>query len=192
MYGYPTHDAFEEAEKGNIKLGGCEVFIGGGQPDRFCKDCETEWCVENFLVEDIVKIRFRYWSNWGYYDPESIEEDQWAFEVFPDGTVKYFTYPRASRRVLDKEVVHIETEKVMDFYQNVIWLYRPWTEIEECRVCDGCSYELTITYKDNRKKKLTGDLGGGTVDKTVTDFFALSRNLGINLMEVRMNKYGIR
>ena len=49
----------------------------------------------------------------------------------------------------------------MDFYQNVIWLYRPWTEIEECRVCDGCSYELTITYKDNRKKKLTGDLGGG-------------------------------
>lgn len=24
--------------------------------------------------------------------------------------------------------------------------------------------------KDNRKKKLTGDLGGGTVDKTVTDF----------------------
>ena len=29
---------------------------------------------------------------------------------------------------------------------------------------------MTITYKDNRKKKLTGDLGGGTVDKTVTDF----------------------
>lgn len=59
---------------------------------------------------------------------------------------------------------------VMDFYQNVIGLYRPWTEIEECAVCDGCNYELTITYKDNRKKKITGDLGGGTVDKTVTDF----------------------
>lgn len=99
MYGYPTHDAFEEAEKGNIKLGGCEVFIGGGQPDRFCKDCETEWCVENFLVEDIVKIRFRYWSNWGYYDPESIEEDQWAFEVFPDGTVKYFTKTSHTEKV---------------------------------------------------------------------------------------------
>ena len=46
----------------------------------------------------------------------------------------------------------------------------PWTEIIECKVCDGCSYELTITYKDNRKKKMHGDLGGGTVDKTVTDF----------------------
>ena len=161
MYGYPTHDAFKEAEKGNIKLGGCEVFIGGGQPDRFCKVCEHEWCVDDFLVEDILKIRFRYWSNWYVRDPELIEEDQWAFEVFPDGTVKYFAYPRVGRKVLDKETVHIETERVMDFYQNVIWLYRPWTEIEECRVCDGCSYELTITYKDNRKKKLTGDLGGG-------------------------------
>ena len=96
MYGYPAPEAMEEAEKGNLKLGGCEVFIGGGQLDRFCKDCEHEWCVENFLVEDIVKIRFRYWSNWGCYDPESIEEDQWAFEVFLDGTVKYFAYPRAS------------------------------------------------------------------------------------------------
>lgn len=25
-------------------------------------------------VEDIVMLRFRYWSNWGCYDPESIEE----------------------------------------------------------------------------------------------------------------------
>ena len=102
MYGYLMHDVFKEAEEGNVKRGGCEVFIGGGQPDRVCKDCETEWCVENFLVEYILKIIFRYWSNWGYYDPESMEEDQWAFEVFPDGTVKYFAYPRSSRRVLDK------------------------------------------------------------------------------------------
>lgn len=56
MYGYPSHDAFIEAEKGNLKLGGCEVFIGGGQPDCFCKDFEYEWCVENFLIEDIRKI----------------------------------------------------------------------------------------------------------------------------------------
>ena len=75
LYGYPAPEAMKEAEKGNLKLGGCEVLIGGGQPDRFCKDCEYEWCVENFLVEDIVKIRFRYWSNWGYYGPESIWEN---------------------------------------------------------------------------------------------------------------------
>ena len=170
IYGYPAPEDVAEAEKGHLKLGGCKEFIGVGRPDRFCKDCGHEWYIENFLVEDIVKIRFRYWSNWGCYDPESIEEGQWAFEVFHDGTIQYFAYPRASRRIIDKEMVHIKKDRVADFYQNVIWLYRPWTEIVECRVCDGYSYELTITYKDNRKKKMHGDLGGGTVDKTVTDF----------------------
>lgn len=170
MYGMPAPEAFEEAEKGNLKLGGCIVYIGGGQPDRYCKDCEHEWCVEDFLVEDITKVRFRYWSNWGCFLPESDEEDQWAFEVFPDGTIKYYAYPRLGRRVLDKDKVKIEVDKVMEFYQNVIWLYRPWTEIVECEVCDGSSYELTITYKDNRKKKLHGDVGGGTVDETVMNF----------------------
>ena len=181
IYGYPAPETVVEAEKGNFKLGGCIEFIGGGQPDRFCKACGHEWCVENFLVDDIVKIRFRYWTNWGCYDPESIEEDQWAFEVFPNGKIQYFAYPRASRRILDKEMVHIKKDRVADFYQNVIWLYRPWTEIIKCQVCDGCSYELTITYKDNRKKKMHGDLGGGTVDKTVTDFLCTIPEMKIKL-----------
>lgn len=183
MYGYPAPEAVEEAEKGNLKLGGCEVFIGGGQPDCFCKDCGYEWCVENFLVEDIVKVRFHYWLNWGFYDPESLAEEQWAFEVFPDGTIKYFACSRAGRKVLDKEVVHIKTERVMDFYRKVIWLYHPWTEITECEICDGCSYELTVTYKDNRKKKMHGDLGGGTVDKTVTDFLCTIPEMKVKLEE---------
>ena len=183
MYGYPAPEAMEEAEKGNLKLGGCMIYDidGGGMADRYCEDCENEWCVDDFLVEDIVKVRFRYWSNWECYDLETIKEDQWAFEVFPDGTIKYFAYPRASRRVLDKEVVHIETERVLDFYQNLIWLYRPWTKIIECKVCDGCSYELTITYSDNRKRKMHGDLGGGTVDKTVTDFLCTIPEMKIKL-----------
>ena len=84
--------------------------------------------------------------------------------------MKYFAYLRASRRVLDKEVIHIAKDRVVDFYQNVIWLYRPWTDIIECEVGDGCSYELTIIYSDNRKRKMHGDLGEGTVDKTVTVF----------------------
>lgn len=63
-------------------------------PDKFCKDCEFEWSVDRFVAEDIVKVRFRYWSNWGCIDPESLTEEQWAFEVFPDGTIKYFAYPR--------------------------------------------------------------------------------------------------
>lgn len=184
MYGYPAPQAWEEVEKGNLKLGGCEVFVGGGQPDLFCKDCEYEWCVENFLPEDIEKVRFRYWSNWGFYDPESVIEGQWAFEIFPDGTIKYYAYPRESRRVLDKDIICISKKRVIKFYDDVIQLYRPWKEIIECRVCDGCSYELTITYADNRKKKMHGDLGGGTVDKTIMDFLNTIPEMRAKLAEV--------
>lgn len=48
-------------------------------------------------------------------------------------------------------------------------------------MCDGCSYELTITYSDNRKRKMHGDLGGGTVDKTVTDFLCTIPEMKIKL-----------
>ena len=187
IYGYPSHEDFEEAEKGNLKLGGCDILIDGfAMPDRFCKDCKTKWCVDRLEADAIKKVRFKYWSNWGFYEPDSIVEAQWVFEIFKDGTIKYFAYPRASRRVLDKEIVHIEKDRVADFYQNVIWLYRPSTEIIECKVCDGCSYELTITYKDNRKKKMHGDLGGGTVDKTVTNFLCT-----IPKMKARIEGCGI-
>ena len=103
-------------------------------------------------------------------DSELLTEEQWAFEVYTDGTIKYFAYPRASRRVLDKDEIRISSDRVNDFYNQVIWLYRPWTEIVDCRVCDGCSYELTITYKDNRKRKFSGDIGGGTIDETIMNF----------------------
>ena len=58
MYGYPASEAMEAAVAGELKLGGCEVYIDGcDMPDKFCKDCEFEWSVDHFLAEDIVKVR---------------------------------------------------------------------------------------------------------------------------------------
>lgn len=171
MYGYPSHEAFEEAEKGNLKLGGCEILLDDCKmPDRYCKDCETEWSVDRLGADAITKVRFKYWSNWGFYDPDSITEDQWAFKIFPDGTIKYFAYPRESRRVLDKDKVLIKKEKVQEFYENLLVTLKTWNTAYECRVCDGCSYRLDITYCDGRKRTHTGDVGGGIIDKMVMDF----------------------
>jgi hypothetical protein len=184
MYGYPAPDAMEEAENGNLKLGGCEVLIDGFEmPERFCKDCETEWCVDRLGADAIKKVRFKYWSNWGFYDPDSIVEDQWAFEIFKDGTIKYFAYPRESRRVLDKDKILIDIEKVQGFYENLLDAFKPWNMIEECRVCDGCSYRLDITYCDGRKKSHTGDIGGGTIDKLIMDFIESIPEMKENINE---------
>lgn len=172
IYGYPGPELWKEEEKGNVKLGGCEFIVGGFMPDRFCKECKYEWCVDDFLAEDIVKVRFRYWKNWGAYDSESLSEGQWAFEIYPDGLIKYFSYPIQSRKVLDKDSAYTSSQKVLDFYNEITMLYRPWNIFDEIIICDGCSYELTITFVDGRKKKLHGDIGGGVVDKTLMDFIS--------------------
>ena len=39
MYGYPAPEAMEEAESHGVHV---YRDIGGGQLDRFCKDCEHE------------------------------------------------------------------------------------------------------------------------------------------------------
>lgn len=161
----------EAVKAGKIKAGShLQNKDGCKMPDKYCKDCEYEWSMDHFVADDIVKVRFRYWNNYRFYQDESIEEGQWVFDILPDGTIGYYSYPSNSRRIIEREEVHISREKVTGFYNEVIWLYRPWTEIERYEVCDGSSYELTITFKDNRKRKFHGDVGGGTVDKTVFGF----------------------
>ena len=51
----------------------------------------------------LQRLDFRYWTNWGCCGSESFTEEQWAFEIFPDGVIKYYAYPRAGRKVLDKD-----------------------------------------------------------------------------------------
>jgi hypothetical protein len=41
MYGYPTSEAGDEAEKGLIKLGGC--CVSDDDPQWYCKDCKKEF-----------------------------------------------------------------------------------------------------------------------------------------------------
>ncbi len=38
LYGYPTHEAFEAAERGEIRLGGC--VVGDESPDYACPTCD--------------------------------------------------------------------------------------------------------------------------------------------------------
>lgn len=174
MYGYPSQEALKQAEAGNIKLGGCEILIDGfSMPDRFCKECENEWGVDRLEADAIKKVRFKYWSNWRFYAPDLLVENQWAFEVLSNGTIKYFSYPMRSRRVLDKDKVFIDIERVHAFYEVLLDALKPWNIIEECQVCDGCSYQLDITYSDGRKRTHTGDVGGGTIDKLVLGFLSL-------------------
>jgi len=41
VYGHPTQELSEEAERGEVVLGGC--CIDGGAPDRVCRACGHNW-----------------------------------------------------------------------------------------------------------------------------------------------------
>ena len=43
IYGMPTPEAFEKAEKKEIYLGGCEVFVGLEQPIYHCYNCNNNF-----------------------------------------------------------------------------------------------------------------------------------------------------
>ena len=40
VYGYPTYETFEAADRGELRLGGCVVF--DGQPTEHCTACEAD------------------------------------------------------------------------------------------------------------------------------------------------------
>jgi hypothetical protein len=41
LYGYPSEELFEEAEKGEVVLGGCMQLLD--DPDRQCLECGHQW-----------------------------------------------------------------------------------------------------------------------------------------------------
>ncbi len=41
VYGFPSEELFERADRGEVKLGGC--VIEDDNPNYFCKDCEAEF-----------------------------------------------------------------------------------------------------------------------------------------------------
>ncbi len=41
VYGYPTPEAIEARDQGDIELGGC--IISEGDPQWVCKNCENRW-----------------------------------------------------------------------------------------------------------------------------------------------------
>lgn len=55
-----------------------------------------------------------------------------------------------------------EFQKVMSKYPE---------EVIVAEVLDGCGYNLQVTYSDNRKRIIKGDLDGGTIDNLVMGFF---------------------
>ena len=166
LYGYPTLEAFEAAERGEIILGGCKIYEG--QPDYGCFDCDYRWSLEFLPATAIKKFRFKIKEN----GPCALDDMKtWVYEIYPDGNVRQYLYLGKSRKAVYSEAQKVSERKTMDLFRKFQHMMKEsFTGIIEADVCDGCSYNLQVTYIDNRKKIINGDVGGGTIDGLLMEF----------------------
>lgn len=126
-------------------------------------DQETE-----AVISSIKKVRFKMWEN----GPGTIDSlKTFVYEIFPDGKVTRSIYQGESRKCIDSQILQIsEYRKHRFFVKLADVLTMNEMDIVVCAVCDGCSYNLQITYTDGHKKVIDGDVGGGTFDELLTGF----------------------
>lgn len=101
---------------------------------------------------------------------DSKEENQWVYDIYSNGKIKYCSYPVNRKKIINKFESCIDVIKVKEFYEDLLFQFKPWSYAIENPVEDGCSYELIITYTSNQTKKHSGDISGGTIDNLVLDF----------------------
>ena len=170
LYGYPSHEAFEAEERGDLILGGCEMIDGMPHEDYGCLDCRYRWSKELFPATQITKIRYKVVEN----GPCTIDSQQsWVYEIYPDGRCKEYTYQGQNRKYQFKTEEKVSEKKAYRLacsLQKIIGAPLWEKNIVEGEVCDGCSYKLQITYADKRKEFINGDVAGGTFDSILEKF----------------------
>lgn len=170
LYGYPSHEAFEAAERGEILLGGCELIDSMPHEDYGCLECGYRWSKELLPATKITKIRYKVAEN----GPCTLDSrNVRIYEVYPDGKCVEYLYQGQSRRYQFKTEEKISNQRVYKLacrLQKIIGAPLWEKNIVEGQVCDGCSYELQITYADKRKEVIKGDVAGGTFDSMLEEF----------------------
>ena len=170
LYGYPSHEAFEAEERGELILGGCEMIDGMPHEDYGCLDCGYRWSKELLPATQITKIRYKVVEN----GPCTIDFQQsWVYEIYPDGRCKEYTYQGQNRKYqfkMEEKVSEKKVYRLICSLQKIIGAPLWEKNVVEGQVCDGCSFNLQITYADKRKEIINGDVAGGTFDSILEKF----------------------
>lgn len=105
LYGEPTIEAFEAAERGEIHLGGCVMELGA--PDRHCRNCGHEWRKEQRLSAIDADIRAREIAGDALrliLDAASFAADKHRMQRRKDAEASpYINHPLALARILATE-----------------------------------------------------------------------------------------
>jgi len=144
----PTHEAFQMAEEGKIKLGGC--CITDSDPEYYCKDCENEWGRQiaiDSAYNEIKGIKASVGGYFGGYYQVDIDFDSRKLKWSHLGAGAEDCYEKKIRQnTLDKCIDELKTLDLLNWKAKYI----------ESGICDGTQWSLEI-IKSCRNIKKYGD-----------------------------------
>lgn len=133
-------------------------------------DCKYQWSKETLPATKIIEIRYKVTEN----GPCALDMQRtWLYDIFPNGKCNPYSYQGQERYCQCKEEKLVSSHKAYKLaceLQKIISAPLWEKHIVKGEVCDGCRYNLQITYADNRKKTMTGDVAGGTFDSIMEKF----------------------
>lgn len=176
IYGLPGVELLEAAERGDVELGGCEVYYANEK--HFCRECEKKWSHFTLSADQIVKIRYKKWN-------VGLGLLEWArmhvYEIFPDGRMRHYMYKGTSRKYVSRDLYQLEKCEIESVMKDLFTAVdRYFMDPYYMSVKDGNAYELQITYSDNDKEIIEGSVGEGSeVSRLLEEFISKFENAGI-------------
>lgn len=148
IYGFPDNEAFEKAQAGKIKLGGCILFEGN--PEYYCRDCEYEWSREKAIDAAYRKIKRIKASVGGYlggYYHVDID--------LTTGKVSWIYLDKGKENTIHKAISSTVLKRFIDELKSVNLLN--WkSKYVETGVCDGTHWRVEI-IRNGRNIRKYGD-----------------------------------
>ncbi len=148
LYGDPSFKAYQDAEAGKVKLGGCCMMLGG--PEYFCKDCEHEWNREQAIDDSYNKINTIKASVGGFFDGfYNVEIDLENLKIAWSHSINTENEP------IHKSI-RVDTAKKFINQLKTIGLLNWKAKYIEPRVLDGTHWSVEI-INDKRTIRKYGD-----------------------------------
>jgi hypothetical protein len=160
IYGYPSHELFEEAEQGKVMLGGC--CISEDSPEFACRDCNKQWSRKEVVETSFKSITKIKAFVGGYFGSNyNVEIDFVNLRVFwAEGFNEEIQ--------LVKNITHTEAEDFVFKLQftNLLNWKSKYVDID---ILDGTQWSIDIET-DKRKIHL---YGSNKLPKTWIMFYSL-------------------
>ena len=147
LYGYPSSEAFEAADRGEIFLGGC--CVSGDDPLYCCKECDYSWGKE-FEIDIMPFMQTIKASVGGFFGPNyCIEVD------IKKGTLKYSCTEGREGNSIEKIITDSDWKKLVSGLKRCDFKY--WLdEYNDPYILDGTQWSVEITLNSGEEIRKWG------------------------------------